>query len=76
MKEQKRKSRVGSGLSEEFFAKVGCTSRLCAVAVFVCYGGGRSYSECKKRLDEEILYADDLVLMKENMDELRENFDQ
>jgi len=34
------------------------------------------YRECKKKMEEKILYAEDLVLMGESMDELRENFNQ
>jgi len=38
-------------------------------------GGKRKYGECKKRLDEIILYTDELVLMSETMEELRKSLD-
>ena len=45
-----------------------CTSRICAVATIVRNNWGRSYRKCKKGVVNQLLYADDLVLMSETME--------
>ena len=70
----KSRVRVGSGLSEEFPVKVGVhqgsvlSPLLFAIVVDVVTESAR------EGLMKEILYADDLVLMSETMEDLREKF--
>ena len=72
--EAKTRIRVGSGLSDEFAVKVGVhqgsvlSPLLFAIAVDVIV------EEAREGLMYEILYADDLVIVSETMEELREKF--
>ena len=70
----KKRVRVGTAYSEGFEVKVFCTSRICAVATIVCNSGGCYYRKCKKGLVDELIHADDLVIMSETMEDLKERF--
>ena len=68
----KTKVRVGSELSQEFLVQVGVLKRsgplLFAIAVDIITENAR------EELMNEILYADDLVLMNESIENLKEKF--
>ena len=68
------KVRVGSGLSEEFRVRVGVHqgSVISPLIFGVVVDAVTEYA--RKRLLNEILYACDLVLMSENLEDLRERF--
>ena len=74
--EAETRVRVGSGLSEEFSVKVGVhqgsvlSPLLFAMVIDVVTENAR------KGWMKQILYADDLVLKGETMEELRKNFDE
>jgi len=76
MKERKRKSRVESGLSEEFFVKVGVHQGSVLSPFLFAMVVDEATENARKGWMKEVLYADDLVMMRESMDELKENFDQ
>ena len=59
--------------SEEFCANCGA-SEICAVDAGFRNRSGCDHGECRREVDEYNLYADDLVLMNENMEHLREKF--
>ena len=67
----KTRVRVGFCIFREIPSKSWCTSRICAVATIVCNSCGRYYRKCKKGYGYELLYADNLVLMSETMEDLK-----
>ena len=70
------KVRVGSGLSEEFFVKVGVHQGSVLSPLLFAMVIDKVTENARKRWMKQILYADKLVLMEETMKELRENFDE
>ena len=67
------KVRVGSSLSEEFGVRVGVhQGSVISPLIFAIVVD--AVTEQARGLLNEILYADDLVLMSENLEELRERF--
>ena len=75
MKEPKQKL-VGSGLSEEFSVKVGVHQGPVLLPLLFAMVVDEVTKNARKGWMKQILYADDLVLMRETMEELRENFDE
>ena len=69
------KVRVGSGLSEEFSVKVGVHQGSVLSPLLFATVIDEVTENARKGWMKQILYADDLVLMRETMEELRENFD-
>ena len=67
---------VGSGLSEEFFVKVGVHQGSVLSPLLFAMVIDEVTENARKGWMKQILYADDLVLMGETMEELRENFDE
>jgi len=63
-------------LSEEFFVKVAVHQGTVLSPFLFAMVMEEVTENARKSWMKEILYADDLVLMGESMDELRENFDQ
>ena len=65
---------VGSGLSEEFMVRVGVHqgSVISPLIFFIVVGAVAE--QARKGLLNEILYVDNLVLMSENLEDLRERF--
>jgi len=72
----KTKIRVRSGLSKEFFEKVGVHQCPVLPPFLFAMVVDEVKKIARKGWIKEILYTDDLVLAGESMDELRENFDQ
>ena len=70
------KVRVGSGLSEEFSVKVGVHQRSVLSPLLFAMVIDEVTENARKDWMKQILYADDLVLKGETMEELRENFDE
>ena len=70
------KVRVGSGLSEEFSVKVGVHQGSVLSPLLFAMVIDEVTENARKGWMKQILYADDLVLMGETMEELRENFDE
>ena len=68
------KVRVGSGLSEEFSVKVGVHQGFVLSPLLFAMVIDEVTKNARKDWMKQILYADDLVLMRETMEELRENF--
>ena len=67
---------VGSGLSEEFSVKVGVHQGSMLSPLLFAMVIDEVTENARKGWMKKILYADDLVLMGETMEELRENFDE
>jgi len=72
----KTKIRVGSGLPEEFIVTVGVHQRSMLSPFLFAMVVDEVTENARKGWMKKILYVDDLVLMGESMDELRDNFDQ
>ena len=70
------KVRVGSGLSKEFPLKVGVHQGSVLSPLLFAMVIDEVTENARKGWKKQILYADDLVLMGETMEELRENFDE
>ena len=70
------KVRVGSGLSEEFSVKVGVHQGSVLSPLLFAMVIDEVTENARKGWMKQILYADDLVLMGETMEKLRENFDE
>ena len=68
------KVRVGSGLSEEFGVRVGVHQGSVISPLIFASVVDAVTEQARKGLLNEILYADDLVLMSENLEDLRERF--
>ena len=68
--------RVGSGFSEEFSVKVGVHQGSVLSPLLFAMVIDEVTENARKGWMKQILYADDLVLMGETMEELRENFDE
>ena len=68
------KVRVGSGLSEEFSVKVGVHQGSVLSPLLFAMVLDEVTENARKGWMKQILYADDLAIMGETMDELRENF--
>ena len=47
---------------------------ICAVATIICNSCGSYYRNARRVVVNELLYADDLVLMSETMEDLKERF--
>jgi len=65
----KRKIRVGSGLSEEIFVKVGVHQGSVLSPFLFAMVVDEITENARKGWMKEILYTDDLVIMGESMDE-------
>ena len=72
----KMKIRVGSGLPEEFFVKDGVHQRSALLPLLFTVVTDVQTKNARKGWMKQILYADNLVLMRETMQESRENFDE
>ena len=70
------KVRVRSGLLEEFSVKVGVHQGSVLSPLLFAMVIDEVTENARKGRMKQILYADDLVLMGETMEELRENFDK
>ena len=70
------KVRVGSSLLEEFSVKVGVHQGSVLSPLLFAMVIDEVTESARKEWMRQILYADDLVLMGEIMEELRENFDE
>ena len=70
------KGRIGSGLSEEFSVKVGVYQGSVLSPLLFAMVIDEVTENARKGWMKQILYADDLVLIGETMEELRENFDE
>ena len=70
------KVRVGSGLSQEFSVKVGVHQGSVLSPLLFAMVIDEVTENARKGWMKQILYADDLVLMEETIEELRENFDE
>ena len=68
----RKKVRVGSGLSEEFGVRVGVHQDSVILPLIFAIVVDAMTEQARKELLNEILYADDLVLMSENLEDLRE----
>ena len=68
------KIRVGSGLSEEFGVRVGVHQGSVISPLIFAIVVDAVTEQARKRLLNEILYANDLVRMRENLEDLRERF--
>ena len=64
---------VGSELSQKFWVKVGVLQRI-VLSLLLFAIVEDAIMEIAKGLMNEIVYADDLVLMSESMENLREKF--
>ena len=71
-----RKVRVGLGLSEEFSVKVGVHQGSVLSPMLFVMVIDEVTENARKGWMKQLLYAGDLVLMGETMEELRENFDE
>ena len=67
---------IGSGLSEQFSAKVGVHQVSVLSSLLFAMVVDEVTENARKGWMKQILYADDLVLMGETMEELKENFDE
>ena len=70
------KLRVGSGLSVKFSVKVGVHQESVLSPLLFAMVIDEVTENARKDWMKQILYADDLVLMGEIMEELRDNFDE
>ena len=68
------KVRVGSGLSEELIVRVGVHQGSVISPLIFATEVDAVTEQARKGLLNEILYADDLVLMSKNLEDLRERF--
>ena len=68
------KVRVGSGLSEEFGVRVGVHQGSVISPLILAIVVDAVTEQARRGLLNEILYEDDLVLMSEHMEDLRERF--
>ena len=68
------KVRVGSGLSEEFGVRVGVHQGSVISPLIFAIVVDAVTEQARKGILNEILYADDLVLMSENLEDLRKRF--
>ena len=68
------KVRVGSGLSEEFGVRVGVHQGSVISPLIFAIVVDAVTEQAREGLLNEILYADDLVLMSKNLEDLRERF--
>ena len=68
--------RVGSSLSEEFSVKVGVHQGSVLSPLLFAMMMDEVTENARKGWMKQIFYADDLVLMGETMEELKENFDE
>ena len=68
------KVRVGLGTSEEFWVRVGVHQGSVLSPLIFSIVVDVVTEHAREGLLNEILYADDLVLMSESMDDLRERF--
>ena len=73
-KGSKTKVRVGSGLSEKFGLRVGVHQGSVISPLVFAIVVDAVTEQARKGLLNESLYADDLVLMSENLEDLRERF--
>ena len=71
-KGSRTKVRVGSGLSEEFGVRVGVHQGSVTSPLIFAIVVDAVTEQARKGLLNEILYADNLVLMSENLEDLRE----
>ena len=67
----KTRVRVGSAYSEEFKVKA---SRIYAVATIVCNSCGVIAENARRSVVNELLYTNNLVLMSEDMEDLKKRF--
>ena len=70
----KTKVRVGSTFSEEFKLKVGVHQGFVLSALLFAIVVGVITENARRGVVNELLYADDLVLMSETMEDLKERF--
>ena len=70
------KVRVGSRLSEEFSAKGGVHQRSVLLPLLFAMVIDEVIKNARKGWMKQTLYADHFALMRETMEELRENFDK
>ena len=70
------KVRVGSGLSEGFFVKVGVHHGSVLSPLLFAMVIDEVMENARKGWMKQSLHANDLVLIGETMEELRENFDE
>ena len=68
------KARVGSGTSDKFGVRVGLHQRSVLPPLIFAVVVDVVTENARERLLNEILYADDLVLMSESLEDLRERF--
>ena len=68
------KVRVGSETSKEFWVQVGVHQGSVLSLLIFAIVGDVVTEHAREGLLNEILYVDDLVLMSESMDDLRERF--
>ena len=68
------KVKVGSGILEEFGVGVGVHQGSVILSLIFAIVVDAVTEQARKGLLNEILYADDLVLMRENLEDLRERF--
>ena len=68
------KVRVGSGLSEELGVRIGVHQGCVISPLIFAIVVDAVTEQARKGLLNEILYADDMVLMSENLEDLRERF--
>ena len=68
--------RVGSGLSEEFSVKVGVHQEFVLLPLLFAMVKDEVTENSRKEWMKQILFAHDLVLMRETMKEFRENSDK
>ena len=74
--EAKTKAKVGSELSDEFSVKVGVHQAYVLSLLLLAMVVDEVTENARKDGMQQILYAGDLVLMEETLEELRENFDE
>ena len=65
---------MGSESSEEFLLQVGVHQRSVLLPLLFAIAGDVISENARKGLMNEILYVDDLVLMSESMENLKEKF--
>ena len=65
---------VGTGLSEEFRVRVGVHQGFVITPLIFAIAVDAVTEQARKGLLNEILYADDLVLMSENLENFRGRF--
>ena len=70
----KTRIQVGSGLSDKFAMKVGVHQGLVLSSLLFAIAVDVIVQEAREGLLYEILYADDLVIVSETIEELRRKF--